>query len=223
MFKDVNTPFVQGLIETSSKYYLLPLMLVGIIGSFGQGGLALYGTGLDFSSLIPYLRRVQATLLLSAIGVTFIFLGTLVWNVVDSVSAFVLILIVFTTPWLMVNIIGYWWRGAYLDGDAVQVFNRGERGGIYWFWHGLNIRGIFAWAVGSFVGMMFSNTSLYIGPWANAASGVDLSFISAAVVTSAIYLASLLLVPEPAYLFNPSVVARRRVRVDAQAHLGEAA
>jgi purine-cytosine permease-like protein len=212
MFKDVSTPFVQGLMETSPKYYLVPLMLVGIVGSFGQGGLALYGTGLDFSSLIPFLRRVPATLLLSGIGVVFIFVGTLVWNVVDSVSAFVLILIVFTTPWLMVNIIGYWWRGGHLDGDAVQVFNRGEKGGIYWFWHGLNSRGIFAWALGSAIGLMFSNTTLYIGPWANAANGVDLSFISAAVVASAAYLFLLVAFPEPDYLFAPTVVARRRTR-----------
>jgi purine-cytosine permease-like protein len=222
MFKDPATPFVEGLMQTSPRYYLIPLMIVGIFGSFGQGGLALYGTGLDFSSLIPYLRRVPATLLLSSIGVLFIFLGTLVWNIVDSVSAFVLILIVFTTPWLMINIIGYWWRGGYINGDAVQVFNRGEKGGMYWFWHGLNVRGISAWVIGSVVGMMFSNTTLYIGPWANSVSGVDFSFISSAGVSSLVYLALLLAFPEPAYLFNPSVRDRRRAKATREAPALEA-
>jgi purine-cytosine permease-like protein len=173
-------------------------MLVGIIGSFGQGGLALYGTGLDFSSLIPYLRRVAATLVLSSIGVGFIFLGTLVWNVIDSVAAFVLILLVFTTPWVIVNVIGYWRRRGFVVPDDLQVFNRGERGGIYWFWHGLNLRAVVAWAVGSAVGMLFVNTTLYVGPYANEAKGVDLSFISAAVVSGVLYGVFLLLFPEPA-------------------------
>lgn len=208
-FKDVSTPYVQGLIETSPRYYLVPLILVGIIGSFGQGGLALYGTGLDMSSLIPYLRRVSATLLLSSIGVVFIFLGTLVWNVIDSVSAFVLILIVFTTPWLVINIVGYWWRGGRMDANDLQVFNRGERGGNYWFWHGMNLRAIFAWALASFVGMMFSNTTLYIGPWANSVKGVDLSFLSAGAIAALAYLALLFVFPEPDYVFTQNAPALR--------------
>lgn len=210
-FKDVSTPYVQGLIDTSPRYYLIPLVIVGIFGSFGQGGLVLYGTGLDFSSLIPYLRRVPATLVLSSIGVGFIFLGTLVWNIVDSVSAFVLILIVFTTPWLVINVVGYWWRGGFINPHDLQVFNRGEKGGIYWFTRGMNLRAIVAWVVGSTVGMLFSYTTLYTGPYANSVSGIDLSFTSATVVAAGLYLALLMLFPEPAHLFSPDVRTRRRM------------
>jgi purine-cytosine permease-like protein len=177
-------------------------MLVGIIGSFGQGGLALYGTGLDFSSLIPYLRRVAATIVLSSVGVGFIFLGTLVWNVIDSVAAFVLILLVFTAPWVVINILGYWRRRGFMSPDDLQVFNRGERGGIYWFTWGLNLRAVAAWAIGSAIGMLFVNTTLYIGPYANAAEGVDLSFISASVISGVLYWLFLLVFPEPAEVYG---------------------
>jgi purine-cytosine permease-like protein len=209
MFKDVSTPYVQGLIDTAPRYYLIPLILVGIIGSFGQGGLALYGTGLDMSSLIPYLRRVSATLVLSSIGVVFIFLGTLVWNVIDTVSAFVLLLIVFTTPWLVINCLGYWWRGGRMDPEDLQVFNRGEKGGKYWFTHGVNLRAVVPWTAASVIGLMFANTTLYIGPWANAARGIDLSFTSSAAIAAAAYLALLVAFPEPELAFAPNAPGLR--------------
>jgi purine-cytosine permease-like protein len=202
-FADVTTPYVEGLIAASPKWYVVPLMIVGIIGSFGQGGLALYGTGLDFSSLIPYLRRVAATIVLSALGVAFIFLGTLVWDVIDSVAAFVLILIVFTTPWVIINVLGYVRRRGYIKPDDLQVFNRGERGGIYWFTGGVNWRAVIPWAIGSTVGMMFVNTTLYVGPWANSVKGIDLSFISAAVVSGVLYWILIVVFREPAEVYGP--------------------
>ncbi len=44
-----------------------------------------------------------------------------------------------------------------------------------------------AWLVSTVIGMMFVNTTLYVGPWANAAGGIDLSFISAAVIGGVLY------------------------------------
>ena len=195
-FADPTVPFITGLIDTSPTWFLVPLVLVGLFGTFGQGGLALYGTGLDFSSLIPSLRRVAATVVLSTIGVAFIFMGTLVWNIVDSVSAFLLILTVFTTPWLIVCVIGLAWRRGYLNASDMQVFNRGERGGVYWYTSGLNFRAIVAWAAGGIVGFLFLNTTVYIGPWANAFGGIDASFASAAIVSAVVYVALLLISPE---------------------------
>ena len=195
-FADPTTPFITGLIDNSPTWFLVPLVLVGLFGTFGQGGLALYGTGLDFSSLIPALRRVSATVVLSTIGVAFIFMGTLVWNIVDSVSAFLLILTVFTTPWLIVCVIGLGWRRGYLNASDMQVFNRGERGGVYWYTSGLNFRAIAAWAAGGIVGFLFLNTTVYIGPWANAFGGIDASFASAAIVSAVVYVALLLISPE---------------------------
>lgn len=203
-FADPTMAFVPGMIETSPTWFLLPLVLVGLFGTFGQGGLALYGTGLDFSSLFPSLSRVQATILLSAIGVLFIFLGTLVWNVVDSVAAFLLILTVFTTPWLVICLVGLAWRRGFVDASDVQVFNRGEKGGIYWFTNGLNFRALIAWAAGGIVGFLFLNTTVWVGPWANAFGGVDASFTSSAVVSAVVYVVLLLIFKEPRSVYGTS-------------------
>ncbi len=211
-FADPATPFISGMISSSPSYFLVPLVLVGLFGTFGQGGLALYGTGLDFSSLFPALRRVWATVLLSAGGVVFIFVGTLVWNIIDSVSAFLLILTVFTTPWLIICVIGLWWRRRYIQPQDLQVFNRGERGGIYWFTGGLNLRAVAAWAAGSVIGFQFLYTTVYVGPWANAFGGIDASFPSAAIVSAITYVALLLIFPEPKSVFGPNNESGRRMR-----------
>ena len=86
-------------------------------------------------------------------------------------------------------------RGRYYPYD-LQLFNMGKTGGAYWYWHGINPRALIAFVPAVVIGLLFINTSLFIGPWANAASGVDLSFISAAVIAVVIYGLLLLVFPE---------------------------
>ena len=211
-FKDPTAAFAPGLADNSPVWYLVPVLIIAIIGSFGQGGTALYGTGLDFSSLIPFLRRVPATLFLSTIGVVFIYVGTFVFNAVDTVNAFILILVQFTAPWAVICVLGFWLRRGYIVPDAVQVFNRGEKGGIYWFWHGLNGRGVVAWFIGGAVGMLFCNTTSYVGPFADAFGGVDLSFTLAGVTAAVLYLALVVLFPESSDVY-PARSRRSLLRV----------
>jgi purine-cytosine permease-like protein len=212
-FSNVAAPYAEGLVAGSPTWYLVPLMIIAILGSFGQGGTALYGTGLDFSSLIPVLRRVPATLLLSGIGVIFIYVGTFVFNAVDTVNAFILILLALTSPWVVLNLLGYWQRGGSMSTDAVQVFNRGERGGIYWFQHGLNWRALGSWVIGGAVGMLFVNTTSYVGPFATAFGGVDLSFILSAATAGGLYLLAVIVFPEPLEVYPvraPGLTLTRR-------------
>ena len=70
-------------------------------------------------------------------------------------------------------------RRGWYNPDDLQVFNRRERGGIYWFTGGLNIRACLAWVVASTVGLLFLDSSLYVGPWSALADGIDLSWLSA--------------------------------------------
>lgn len=196
MFKDVGTPFVIGLVEIAPKWYVALVILIGLLGSFAQGGLALYGTGLDTSSIIPRLKRVPATLLISAATLALVYLGAFVWNAFDTVSAFILLLIVICTPWMMITLIGYVvCRGRYYPAD-LQLFNLGQRGGAYWYSAGWNLRALIAFVPAVVVGLLFLNTTLYLGPWANAANGVDLSFISAAVISTVVYGGLVILFPE---------------------------
>lgn len=197
LFSSSTTDFVLGLVGASPTWYAVPLVLVGLVGGFGQGSLALYGTGLDTSSLVPRLSRVQATLLISAVGVGLVYLGSLVWNATNLVAAFTTILTIVTAPWLVITIMGHIAvRGRYAVAD-LQVFNARAKGGVYWYWRGWNFAALLAWTPAFVLGLLFANTAPVLeGPWRNLAGGVDLSFLSASAAAFLIYGSFLLFIPD---------------------------
>lgn len=204
-------PYVDGLVGITPVAYLVPLMAVGIFGSLGQSTVCIYSNGLDFSSIFPIFRRVPATLILSGIGVLFIYLGTLVWDAESTVVAFVAVFSVLAAPWISITVIGHLRRRGYYDPEALQVFNRGEKGGIYWFTHGVNMRSCVAWVMASIVGLLMLHNDLYTGPWSNWANGVDLSWLSALVLGGGLYLALETALPEGAEVLGPDAeVSQRR-------------
>ena len=70
------------------------------------------------------------------------------------------------------------------------------RKGIYWFNGGLNWRAFLSWAVATGVGLLFASTSIVTGPLTDQVSGIDLSFISAAVVGGVLYFVLVKIFPE---------------------------
>jgi purine-cytosine permease-like protein len=178
------TDWVVGLVDASPTAFAAAIVAIALVGSCAQGALCIYGTGLDASSIIPSLKRVPATLLIGAMGTLLVYVGAFLYNLVAAASAFLIILLVVTAPWLVINLIGYvLTRGKYYAQD-LQVFNMQPRvaGGAYWFWRGWNPAAMLAWVPATVIGMLFVNTTLYVGPWANSLGGVDLSFISSAVM-----------------------------------------
>jgi purine-cytosine permease-like protein len=189
--------FVQGMVVLAPIGYLIPLILMGSIGSLGQCTVLLYGSGLDFSSLFPVLHRPAATSLLSVVALVFVFLGTMVWNVENSLTAFLQLLGVATASWISVVVLGHFMHGGVYDTEALQVFNRREKGGAYWHWNGWNWRGAISFAIGTIIGLLFLNCALYVGPFSNLAGGVDISWLVALLLTGAIYWAALSVSPDP--------------------------
>ena len=83
------------------------------------------------------------------------------------------------------------------------MFNRGEKGGAYWFTRGVNWRAAAAWLVAAVVGLLFANTSIIVGPFANAAGGIDISLPVTLLAAAVVYPVMLLLFPEPRGVFGP--------------------
>jgi hypothetical protein len=68
--------------------------------------------------------------------------------------------------------------------------------------------------VASTIGLLFLDTSLYIGPFATAANGIDLSWISATIIGAGLYFLAVKVFPEPAGVRDPALAPRTPV-VDA--------
>jgi purine-cytosine permease-like protein len=203
---------VQGMVALAPVGYLIPLILLGGVGSLGQCTMLLYSSGLDFSSLFPVLRRPVATLLLSVVALIFVFVGTMVWNVESSLTAFLQLLGVATASWIAVVVMGHFLRGGSYDTDSLQVFNRREKGGAYWHWNGWNWRGTLAFAVGTIVGLLFLECALYAGPFSDLAGGVDISWLVALLLTGGLYWVFVSLFPD--HLPNVNWASKAKVEAD---------
>ena len=197
--------YVFTLIQLSPAWYAPLLMIVAFLGGLSTGITSLYGTGLDFSSVFPRLSRVAASLLVGAVAFVFILAGRLLFDLTASVNAFIGAIVICTTPWMAIMMIGYVVRRGHYYPNDVQVFNQGRIGGRYWFASGVNWRPMTAWLVAAVVGLLFANyPPLVVGPLHDVAGGIDISLLVSLALAAAIYLVSLWVVPEPSYAFGPS-------------------
>jgi len=196
--------YVFALVQVSPLWYTPLLVVVAFLGGMSTGVTSVYGTGLDFSSVIPRLSRVQASLSIGAIAFVFILVGRLAFNLIDSVNAFIGAIVLCTTPWMIIMTISFVVRRGYYSPSDVQVFNQGKVGGRYWYTSGVNWRGMVAWIPAAVFGLLFANyPPLIVGPLHNAAGGVDISLPVTIGSAAVLYLALLFAVPEPRYVFGP--------------------
>lgn len=175
------------LVAASPVWYLIPLLLAATAGSVGNAGLMLYSMGLDLDAIVPRASRSRATVIVAVVATGFVFLGHFAWDAQSAMTSFVLLLTAIGTPWAVITLIGHLHaRGTY-DADALQVFNRRARGGIYWFRAGWEPRATVAWAAGAAVGLASVSTSFHEGPLLVLTGGVDCSFVLSGVVGGVVY------------------------------------
>ncbi|MFI6480202.1 purine-cytosine permease family protein [Nonomuraea sp. NPDC050663] len=201
---DYGANYVGGLLAVSPAWFFVPVCLIALIGGMSTGTTSLYGTGLDFSSVFPRFSRVQATLFIGILSIVFIFVGRFAANLTASISTFATLIITCTAPWMIIMTLGYVTRRGWYDPEALQVFNRRQRGGRYWFAHGWNWRGLTAWITAALVALLFVNLpGQFVGPFGELAGGVDISLPLGLALAALLYLALLTLFPEPREVFGP--------------------
>lgn len=195
--------YVVALTQASPIWYAVLLILVAFIGGLSTGTTSLYGTGLDFSSVFPRFTRVQATIGIGVVAFAFILTGRIFFDLLGAVNAFVGAIIVTTTPWMVIMAIGYIVRRGSFRPRDLQVFNRGETGGAYWFRNGVNWRAMVAWVGAALLGLLFANYQpIIVGPFSGLGGGIDLSLAVAVIAGAGLYLGALWLFPEPRHVFG---------------------
>ncbi|MEV6912869.1 cytosine permease [Amycolatopsis sp. NPDC051071] len=201
--------YITGLTVISPLWYAIPLIVVALIGGLSTGTTSLYGTGLDFSSIFVKLSRVQATLLIGTLSVVFIFVGNFVLDMVSSINAFATLIVLCTSPWMVIMMIGFVLRRGFYDPDDLQVFNQGRKGGRYWFTRGVNWRAMAAWIPATTLGLLTANTPMIAGPFNDIAGGVDISMVVTLCTAAIAYPALVKLFPEPpeVYAYTEPVAA----------------
>lgn len=192
-----DTPYVLGLVDGAPLWFVPALVYLGLASGTAQAVINTYGTGLDTSAIIPRLSRVQATLTACTCSAILVYVGYFYESIASAVSVFLALLACFSLPWIVMMTIGHFRRNGYYDPDALQVFNRGQKGGIYWFWHGLNLRGLGVWVASAGTGLLFASNSWFAGPGTELVGGADVGFLVAAFVAAVLYPLVLRVFPEP--------------------------
>jgi len=196
--------YTGGLIAIAPPAFCLPLLLLAVLSGMSTGTTSLYGTGLDFSSVFPTLSRARATLFIGIVASTLIFVGRFGFNLVDAITTFVSLIVVTTTPWMVVMMMGYFVRRGWYLPDAMQVFNRGQQGGPYWFRGGWNLQGMSAWIVSAVLALMMVNMPGHFVGWLGRIAGdLDVSLLAALVLPAVLYPLLLYIYPEPRAVFGP--------------------
>jgi hypothetical protein len=95
------------------------------------------------------------------------------------------------------------------------VFNRGGRGGHYWFTHGWNWRAMGAWIPSALIGLCFVNLpDQFVGPLGQLAGGLDISMPVSLALACTLYVTLLQCFPEPDGVYGP--LGRRWLRGGSQ-------
>ncbi|GAA3095566.1 cytosine permease [Streptomyces rectiviolaceus] len=175
------------LVSASPTWYLVPLLLAASAGSVGNAGLMLYSMGLDLDAILPRASRARATYTVAVVATGCVFVGHYAWEAQDAMTSFVLLLTAIGTPWAVITLIGFARCGGVYDAEALQVFNRRSRGGIYWYRAGWNIPATVSWALGAAVGLAAVALPSYEGPLLPLTGGVDCSFLLSGVVGGLTY------------------------------------
>jgi len=197
--------YTGGLLAIAPPAFVLPLLGLAVLSGMSTGTTSLYGTGLDFSSVFPRLSRPRATLFIGLIACVLIFVGRFGFNLVDAITTFVSLIVVMTTPWMVVMMVGYFLRRGYYLPEAMQVFNRGQEGGAYWFHAGWNLPGMGAWLLSAALALLMVNIPGHFVGWLGSlAGGLDISLLAALVLPALLYPALLFIAPEPRGVFGPA-------------------
>ena len=179
--------FAGGFVAGSPTWLLIPLLFIGFVGSLGQGSINLYSMGLDMDAILPKLSRLKSTFLVAAISTGLVFIGKFVYDAEVAVTNSVLFLTCLASAWIAISLYGYYRNKGVFDKAALQVFNRRETGGKYWFTAGWNLKATISWIVGSVVGILGISSVDYVGPIAAALGDVDVSVPGAALSALVVY------------------------------------
>ena len=199
----VTANYTGDLLSQSPRWFLPLFLGLSVLSGMATGSASLYGTGLDFSSVVPGLSRPRATLLIGSLACMLVFAGRFVFSLFGAVSTCISLIIVTTTPWMVIMMLGYVTRRGFYMPDAMQVFNRRQVGGPYWYLKGWNLPGTLAWFVSSALALMTVDIPGHFVGWLGGLAGtLDVSLAVALLLPAALYPLFLYIYPDPTFVFS---------------------
>ena len=105
-FANPTDSYLDDLVTAAPTWYVLPIVVISVLGGLSQGVLCIYASGLDLEGLAPQLKRTQTTIITAAVAIVLLYVGVFVFDAVGSVTAMTVVLNAVITPWVAVLAIG---------------------------------------------------------------------------------------------------------------------
>jgi purine-cytosine permease-like protein len=192
-----DLPFAIGFPTVAPLWFaILLLIFPGGLANIESAAMCVYNAALDVHAVFWGLGRAALTFLMTIAGMATAYIALIAYNAISSLEAFATLMLVTCTPWMVIMTVGHVMRHGEYEPMDLQPFEGRAKTGIYWFTGGFNFRAIVAWAVATGIGFLFASTSIVTGPFTKHVSGIDLSFISAAVVGGVLYYVLVKVFPE---------------------------
>lgn len=180
---------IGGMIGFLPFWLVMPVTLISFFANTTCGSLVVYNGILNMHGMFWRLKWLQVSAIFGVLGIALACTGLIVTDFAARIDALCSVVTILVTPWMMINVIGYLQHRGRFDTASLQDFDHRNPDNIYWYQRGWNLRALTAWVISTAIGILFSDTRLFVGPLANVAGGADLSFASSALVGVVLYLA----------------------------------
>jgi NCS1 family nucleobase:cation symporter-1 len=183
---DMTDP-VAGLKPLIPGWLFLVYIASVIGGSLANSVPTYYSSGLTLQALGLKLHRWAATALDVIVSTLIALYIIFVQDFTTALNDFIALLIMWVGSFG-----GVWIADAYVRHgkyDGLAIHGQGPSATRYWGWHGLNVAGCVALAVGMLASALTMRSPLYDGPVARLLGGADLSWVLGFPLSCAVYIA----------------------------------
>lgn len=174
---------VAGLIKIIPTWLAIIYALLIVGGTLTNNFINLYSSGLELQVLGLRVARSKTIFIDAALTSAAAAYALFVSNFTASLLNLLSLMILWIGPWSAIYLINMLLRRNRYNIAALYQ----ERGGSYWYWHGWNIAGLIALAIGVVSAAMFANAPLYKGPFVHLIGGGDASVFVGMLVGGLVY------------------------------------
>jgi nucleobase:cation symporter-1, NCS1 family len=175
---------ISGLPQAFSGWFIWPYLAFAIVQLFAINSVDLYSSGLTLQAIIPRIKRWQCVLLDTVVAGALTAFAVFSAGFNTFVSDFVLLILIWISPWVAIYLADYFMRRGRYDSRALLD----PRPGIYWRSGGVHWPGLIAMGCGMAAAASFLDAyPFWTSPLTNASGGADFSVFMGATAGGVIY------------------------------------
>ncbi|MFT9015728.1 MAG: cytosine permease [Acetobacter sp.] len=175
------------MLACLSPMLLLPVSIGALAANSCNGAMVVYNGVLNLHALLYRQRRSSVAILFGGTGLLLGYVGLVMLRMADGLMALSAIVNLIVTPWVGINVVGYFKVKGQFDIGPMCDPHGASR--VYRYHNGVSLAAVSAWCISVLVGLPFCANDFFTGFAAAWMGGVDCGFVVSGISASLIYLA----------------------------------